>query len=244
MQLKPFEKMTAMEVVVFWLMAACSGVMVGIGGVSSLLASVWLGEWGRLVGAVLFSLGIFTIVAYEMKLFTGMVADIPNIGLKNCWKLPVCFISNATGVGIVALLAYYSPIGSLIVERSQSLISAKLLASDWALRALCSSILCGILITVSVRCRHYTQQKGLSSTLGVTFPIIVFAFCGFDHSVANMLHFFYLGQCSWHVVGYILITIVGNLIGGVTFPIITKIRKYAESNRAEQKNEVPHYVDD
>ena len=244
MQFKPFEKMTALEVVVFCLMAVCSGVMVGIGGVSSLLASVWLGDWGRLVGAVLFSLGIFTIVTYEMKLFTGMVAEIPKMGAKNYWKLPVCFLCNALGVGVVALLAHYSPVGELIIGRSQSLISTKLSANDWALRALCSSILCGILITVSVRCRSYTQKKGVSSTLGVTFPIVVFAFCGFDHSVANMLHFFYLGQCTWQIVGYILVSILGNLIGGVAFPMITLLRKYVDCERAKRANETPNCIDD
>ena len=244
MQLKPFEKMTVWEVVVFWLMAACSGVMIGIGGVSSLLANAWLGNIGRLVGAIFFSLGIFTIVAYEMKLFTGMVADIPSIGLKNCWKLPVCFIGNISGVALIALLAYYSPVGEYIVEPSKNLISTKLSAEDWPLRVFCSSILCGILITASVRSRHYATQKRLSVTLGVVFPIIVFAFCGFDHSVANMLHFFYLGECSWRVVGYILMSILGNLIGGVTFPIITLIRKQTERDRAEKANETPNYVDD
>ena len=244
MQLKPFEKMTWAEFIVFWLMAACSGVMIGVGGVSSLLANALLGDIGRVVGAVFFSLGIYTIVAYEMKLFTGMVADIPTIGLKNCWKLPVCFISNISGVAVVALLAYYSPIGAIIVEPSKNLVLTKLSADNWALSVLCSSILCGILITASVRSRHYATQKRLSVTLGVVFPIIVFAFCGFDHSVANMLHFFYLGECSWRAVGYILMSILGNLIGGVTFPVFTLIRKLAERDRAEKANETPNYIDD
>ena len=244
MKLKPFEKMTISEVIVFWLMAACSGVMIGVGGVASLMANALLGDMGRVVGAVFFSLGIYSIVAYEMKLFTGMVADIPYIGLKNCWKLPVCFLSNVTGVGLVALLAYYSPVAEIIVPKSQALIASKLALENWALSSFCSSILCGILITASVRSRHYATQKRLSVTLGVIFPIIVFAFCGFDHSVANMLHFFYLGEISWKVVGYIFLSILGNLLGGVTFPIFTLFRKWAEKDRAKKANEPPRYIDD
>lgn len=244
MQLKPLEKMTLPQLIVFWLMAACSGVMIGVGGVASLMANALLGDMGRVVGAVFFSLGLFSIVAYEMKLFTGMVADIPYIGIKNCWKLPVCFLSNVTGVGVVALLAYYSPVADIIVPKSQALISSKLMLEDWALRVFCSSVLCGILITASVRSRHYATQKRLSVTLGVIFPIIVFAFCGFDHSVANMLHFFYLGEVSWKVVGYIAISIVGNLLGGVTFPIFTLFRKWSEKDRAERYKETPQYIDD
>jgi hypothetical protein len=90
----------------------------------------------------------------------------------------------------------------------------------------------------------YTKEKGISATLGVIFPIIVFAYCGFDHSVANMLHFFYLGEFSWRVVGYIAVSIAGNIIGGVIFPCITAFRKYAERKRAEQAQEQPSYIDD
>ncbi|MBE7067801.1 MAG: formate/nitrite transporter family protein [Clostridiales bacterium] len=234
-KLKTFEKMSGIELLVFLLLSMGSGVMVGIGGISSLIANALLGEIGRLVGATLFSLGIFAIVTYNMKLFTGMVAEIPNLGIKNCWRLPVCFIGNAFGVAFVALLAYYSPVSETVVHQSKVLIGTKLAFDDWAIRAFCSSILCGILITISVKSRRYATQKGMSATLGVVFPIIVFAFCGFDHSVANMLYLFYFGEISWRVVGYIFIAFSGNLIGGVIFPIVSKLREYTEKKKAERQ---------
>ena len=80
--------MTKKEVWVFALMAVLSGFMIGIGGTASLLANYLLGVWGKLIGALLFSLGIYAIVTYGMKLFTGMVADIPKMGMKN---MIICF---------------------------------------------------------------------------------------------------------------------------------------------------------
>ncbi len=236
MKLKKFEKMTRAEVIVFCLMALFSGVVIGIGGVSSLLSISLFGNWGRLVGGALFSLGIFAIVTYEMRLFTGMVADVPAMGLKNCWKLPVCFICNALGVALIALLAYYSPLSDKIVEQGQAVISAKLNAELWGIKAFCSSILCGILITLSVKSVKFAPQKGLSATVGVIFPIIVFAFCGFDHSVANMLYFYYLGEISWQIVGYILLTVLGNVVGGVALPCAILFKEYANAKK-QQINE-------
>ena len=228
MQLKKFERMSKAEVLVFCLMAISSGVVIGIGGVSSLLANSLYGAWGKLIGGALFSLGIYAIVVYEMRLFTGMVSDIPTIGLKNSWKLVVCFLGNIVGVAIVALLAYYSPVSELVVVQGKAVIGTKLNADAWALKAFCSSVLCGMLITISVKSVKFAPKKGLSATVGVLFPIIVFAFCGFDHSVANMLYFYYLGEVSWKVVGYILITILGNIVGGVLLPCITLIKTFAE----------------
>lgn len=226
--LKPFEKMSGLELLVFLLLSMGSGVMVGIGGVSSLIANTVMGDLGRLVGATLFSLGIFAIVAYNMKLFTGMVSSIPKMGVKNYWQLPVCFIGNAIGVAFVALLAYYSPVSEIVKAKSVAIIESKFAFDDWAIRAFCSAILCGILITVSVKSRRFVAEKGMSATLGVIFPIIVFAFCGFDHSVANMLYFYYYGELSWRVVAFVVLAFAGNLVGGVIFPLVSILREYVE----------------
>jgi formate/nitrite transporter FocA (FNT family) len=218
--MEEIHKTTKIDVIAFCFMTFFSGAMIGIGGTASLLANNLFGAWGRLIGACLFSLGIYMIVTYEMRLFTGMVADIPKMGVKNFWKLPVCFIGNALGVALIALLVMFSPLASNVVEQGATLIEKKLLAETWYINVLCSSILCGMLITLSVWAVRYAPKKGLNATVGVLFPIVVFAFCGFDHSVANMLYLTFYGQITWQIVGYVLISIIGNIIGGVMLPVV------------------------
>lgn len=219
------KKMTKAEVIYFLLMAFSSGVVIGIGGVASLLANNIYGTAGRLIGAALFTVGIYSIVMFEMKLFTGMVASIPKMGVKNMWQLPACFLGNIIGVGIVALLAYFSPVKDYAVPQAQALMQGKLNAEFWYLRAFCSSILCGALITLSVWSVKYAPKKSLSASVGVIFPIIVFAFCGFDHSVANMLYIYYLGSWSWKIIPYCLLSIAGNIVGGVILPLIYLLKE-------------------
>lgn len=232
------------DIAVFVLLAVCSGLMIGIGGTASLLAQNLYGNGGKLIGAVLFSLGIYAIVTFEMKLFTGMVADIPKMPKKNLWMLPVCFIGNAIGVALIALVVSVSPVAETTIPLGKAIISGKLASESWVLGSLSSSILCGMLITLSVWSVNYAPKKGLSSTVGVMFPIIFFAFCGFDHSVANMLYFYYLGEISWKVVGYIALSILGNIIGGVILPLIVKLREFSikrnerkQALRAQETNE-------
>lgn len=227
--MKEFKKMTKTQLLVFILMAICSGTAIGIGATASLLANSLYGTWGKLIGAILFSIGIYAIVMYDMKLFTGMVAAMPKMGFKNySFRLPLCFLGNIIGVGAIAFLVYFSPVADKVVPQAVSLIGGKLYAENWALRTLCSSILCGALITISVWSVKYAPKKGLSSTLGVLFPIVVFAFCGFDHSVANMMYFYYLGEVSWRVAGYILISMAGNIIGGLILPLISVVRDHSK----------------
>lgn len=223
---------TKSDLAVFFLMALLSGFMIGVGGTASLLASATLGAWGKLVGACLFSLGIFVIITKGMKLFTGMVADIPTLRTKALWQLPLCFLGNAIGVALVAVLARFSPIGDTVSFVGANLILGKLSASSALLKSFCSAVLCGWLITLSVWAPIYAPKRGLSATVGVLLPIIVFAFCGFDHSVANMLYFFFLGECSWRVVGYILLSILGNIVGGVLLPLVMLFK-----SKVDAKNE-------
>ncbi|MBE7084953.1 MAG: formate/nitrite transporter family protein [Clostridiales bacterium] len=231
--MKPLEKLTKAQFVSFCLMSLCSGIMIGVGGTAFLLALSLFAEWGKLIGSVLFSLGILAIVMFEMKLFTGLISDIPEMGAKNWWRLPVCFLGNMLGVLLSAVLVYYSPLADKVVPQAQEMMSVKLDASLWGVKALCSSILCGFLITLSIGAVNYAPRKKLSTTVGVMFPIIVFAFCGFDHSVANTLYIFFLGF-SWKAVLYILVCVAGNILGGVILPILSLFRLWSNKSQAEE----------
>ncbi len=235
--MKSFEKLTKAQFISFCLMSFCSGVMIGIGGTAFLLSLNLFGAWGKLIGSMLFSLGILAIVMFEMKLFTGLISDIPEMGAKNLWKLPVCFLWNMIGVLFTALLVFYSPLADSVVPQAQAMMSVKLHAELWGLKALSSSILCGFLITLSIGAVNYAPRKKLSTTVGVMFPIVVFAFCGFDHSVANTLYFFFLGF-SWKAVAYLLVCVAGNILGGVILPILSLFRAWSNTtNTPENKTD-------
>ena len=221
-------KKRAGELLIFVLMSVLAGFMIGLGGTSSLLAANLLGAWGKLVGATLFSLGIFVIISFEMKLFTGMVAEIPTMGVKNLWRLPVVFLGNAAGVAITALLVKFSFLADTVIPQGAAVIAPKLAADAWALSAFSSAVLCGFLITLSVWGPRYAPKKGLSASVAVMLPIIVFAFCGFDHSVANMLYFYFLGECSGKILLYILCSVLGNMVGGMLLPLAAMLKKKCE----------------
>ena len=208
----------------FALMTLLSGAMIGICAVASLTSTTYLEENGRIIGALLFSLGIFVILAFEMKLFTGLIPQIPHTKLKDVWQYPVCLIGNFLGVYLVYLLISATHLDDAIIPTGANVIATKLSNEGWVFSSLCSGILCGILITLSVLSVKHSHKKGLSANVGVIFPIIVFAFCGFDHSIANMFYFYCLGEFTWQIVGYIALTVLGNIIGGVILPFVLKLK--------------------
>ena len=237
--MKPFEKLTKAQFASFCLMSFCSGVMIGIGGTAFLLAcSMHIDEklLAKLIGAILFSLGILCIVMFDMKLFTGLISYIPEMGAKNLWKLPVCFLGNMLGVLFTSTLVYFSSLSGVVEAQSTALMAGKLSAEFWGAKALCSSILCGFLITLSIGAVNYAPRKRLSTTVGVMFPIIVFAFCGFDHSVANTLYLFFHGF-GGNAIPYLLVCVAGNILGGVILPILSLFRAWSDKPAEEQSQE-------
>ena len=211
------------EFIHFLLMTLLSGGMIAICAISYLIA-LSTGENGKIIGSLLFSLGLFVILAFEMKLFTGLVSRLPHAKKENLWQYPVCLIGNLIGVFLVYLLVSATHLGETVISQGALIIGAKLNGENWALSSLCSGILCGILITLSVLSVDHSHKKGLSANVGVMFPIIVFAFCGFDHSIANMFYFFCLQELSLKVIAYALLTILGNVIGGIILPLVLKLK--------------------
>lgn len=222
--------MKVKDIIVFVLLGIFAGAAIAIGGTASLYANNLLsGLWGKIVGAVLFSLGMYTVIAFGLKLFTGMVSGIPTMGAKNWWQLPVCFIANAVGVAFIALFVRFSFICDTLAAQAQALIDGKFADEMWAVKTLLSAIMCGILITFSVWSPRYAREKGLSATVGVMLPIVVFVFCGFDHSVADVYYLVLGGVWTWQAVAYVLLAILGNVVGGLLFPLATLFIKRDKS---------------
>ena len=53
-----------------------------------------------------------------------------------------------------------------------------------------------------------------------------------------MLYFYYLGEVSWRVVGYIALSILGNIIGGVILPLIVKLREFSINRKKPKAEEI------
>lgn len=225
-----FEKMTKKDFMVFCVASVFGGIMVGVGGVGLLLsAAAFEGATGKLVGAVIFCLAMFVVTTFGLYLVTGLSTRIITMGVKNWWSLPVSLFFNVIGIGICAVLVEFSHTN--VKDAAISVMQTKLCDEGWALHAVCSGVLCGILIGLSVFLCKYTAKKHLSATVGVVFPVFVFVFCGFDNSLANVYYMFACGEITFVAIAYCFLTLIGNLIGGVMVSVLPLIKKKDEPKK-------------
>ena len=222
--------MTKKDFMVFCVASVFGGIMVGIGGVGLLLSkAVFEGAMGNLVGAIIFSLAMFVVTTFGLYLITGLSTRVITMGVKNWWSLPVSLLFNVIGIAIAALLVRASHVD--VITTANALMDVKLCDEGWVLHSLCSGVLCGMLIGLSVFLSKYTAKKHLSATIGVIFPVFVFVFCGFDNSLANVFYVFMCSEMTWQMIGYCAVSLVGNLIGGVLVSILPLIKKKDEPKK-------------
>lgn len=195
-----------------------AGLMIGIG------CTVYLACPNKLVGALLFSSGLFFILSMGGSLFTGLC------GLKTPWKTLVAVLGlNALGALIAGLLnwpgyVFQSGEGLLALEAlgktplamsAAQVVRGKLGAHpvSW----LTNGVFCGILMYLAVM--GYKRAKDTPHALAsVMYAIPVFIVAGFEHSIADMgylaiampaLTFAEIAK----MLGVILVVVAGNVIG-------------------------------
>jgi len=196
--------------------AIMSGIMIGIGG------TVYLMVDNKYLGGFLFSFGLFTIIQCGFSLYTGKVGYIPENKPIYIREVLITLLGDAVGTGAAAGLARLTRIGDTLHEHAVTAMEAKM--NDNILSQLILGLFCGMLMYLAVdngkRCRKNGHDA--SFVFGTSIPVMIFIFCGFNHSVADCFYLF-AADPSFKGAGYILIVAVGNALGGMLIPLMKKL---------------------
>lgn len=189
---------------------------------SSILSgiAVAIAGWGYLafpniIGAVLFSFGLLTVVNYKLKLYTGTAGFVPlryddgrSRWLKAIGELLFILSGNIFGCLLVSLLTRMSPIE--LGEAAQRILESRLTIGP--VRAGLLAIGCGFIMTTVVT----FAREG--KPLALLFGVPLFINCGFPHCLADAFYYMTvpLEYTSAHWVNIALLypcLVVGNFIG-------------------------------
>ena len=185
-----------------------SGIAVGIAG------------WGYLaqtniIGAVLFSFGLLTVVNYKLKLYTGTAGFVElkdaqgnSRWLKAIGELLFILAGNIVGCLLVSLLTRLSPLP--LGEYAQKILAARLALGP--LHAGLLAIGCGFIMTTVVT----FAREG--KPLALLFGVPLFIYCGFPHCLADAFYYItvpveYTGANLAQVAALYPCLVIGNFVG-------------------------------
>ena len=193
-----------------------AGIMIGIGG------TIYLSLDNKIVGSILFAIGLFIIVVYSFNLYTGKIGYlINNFNKKYIRELIITLIGNLIGTFFVGFILRYTRTYNMISEKAKTLADIKL--NDTLISILILSFFCGILMYLAVN--TYKEVKDIGKYLAVFLGVIVFILCGFEHCIANMYYFSVSSTWSLNTLLYLLVMILGNSLGGILIPLCNKVIK-------------------
>ena len=221
--------------------AAMAGIIIGVlyatnYAVIAAFDAVDLGEstlrpLGRIAGALAFGWALVFIYYSKSELLTSnmMIVSIGAYYRRTSWSkalriLGLCFLGNAVGGLIVALMIRFStitegvPMAEMVasVEHKTAFITEG--AAGWG-DLLVRAILCNFLINLAMLLVYNGLIKDdLTKSLVMIVAVFMFAFLGLEHSVANTVLFTVVGLSEGVEVGLaaanVGIALLGNFLGG------------------------------
>lgn len=191
-----------------FLRAILAGIAIGLGG--CIFMGMVTSEY-KWVGAILFSIGLFTVFTFRLDLYTGKVGYAVENKPSYLVDLVVIILGNFVGALIISQMIPMPEAAEVLI------VDAKLGGDiDWW-RVFCKGVFCGMLMFIAAD--YYKTQKKYLATF-VCVPVFILA--GFEHSIADMFYFCASGTFTLDAFLFILVVIVGNAVGGILIPLCKK----------------------
>ncbi len=198
-----------------FLMAVLAGIAIGIGG------CVFLSLTNKIVGAFMFSVGLYIICTHELGLYTGKVGYAAGKPPSYWLELLVTWAGNLSGTYLAAAAVRNTRMAHLSGEAA-NMCSNKL--NDDYLSLFLLGIFCGFLMYAAVE-----GYKTVKNPLILFAGVAAFILCGFEHCIADMFYFSIAGMWSARAFLCIFFITLGNSVGGMLIPLGKKVRRVCES---------------
>lgn len=184
-------------------------------------------EWAALIKAVIFPIGLILIIMANLSLFTGNIYSYGACVANGCnkWQalglLVISWFGNLIGSIWVAYRVRIS-IPGFDLHAIERVANVKVLIPYPQLFVL--AVFCNMLVCYAVSMAR--RNTGVLKLFGIFFPIFLFVFFGFEHSIADMFYMLFTKEFSvQNYLAFLGIATAGNIIGGV---LVTGFDYYRE----------------
>lgn len=192
--------------------AVLAGFCIGVGGdvFLALLAT------NKPLGAILFSVGLFTICTHGLNLFTGKACYILDNKPSYHLTLVVIWIGNLVGTWIMSLFVSLTRLAPSFAAAAQMLTAAK--NADSLLSLFFLGAICNVLIYIAVE-GYKNNPHEFGKYLALILGVSVFILIGSEHSVADMFYYAVAGELfKGDAILRLVVISLGNVFGGLLIP--------------------------
>ena len=197
-----------------------AGMAIGFGGLLNIVANTLLSSapiWGRILGSLLFPIGLTMVCFLSFNLFTGKIGYLFDNDKSYLLFLLFVYIGNILGSLLMGAFCKVVFADTALMNTANAIAGGKLFALEFLpiIKCFAGSVLCGVLVYLAILSYKSFKQVYLK-IIGIFLAIGLFVFLKFDHCIANMFYFAF----SWSYgkgVTYLALAIVtlGNSLGAI-----------------------------
>ncbi len=206
-----------------------AGLAIGLGGFLYVLMVHFVqGELGRVLGSLLFAVGLFTVCTCMLHLYTGKIGMVyEGKQTKDFYiSLPVMLIGNAIGAFAFGFALWAIFKDTSVMETVNRICSSRttLASFDDFLAVIVQSTLCGVCVYLAVKAFSLNRLKPIGILLLVFF-VFVFVYSGFQHCIANMFYFGFGNHLNGYTFINLAFCILFNSLGPIFGVLLVKLIK-------------------
>jgi len=204
-----------------------AGFAIGLGGFLFVLSTCFIeGEIGKIIGSILFSVGLFTVCTFGFHLFTGRVGQVfeEKKNKEFYFSLLSMFLGNIIAAFSLGLLCYLIFKNTPLYDRALAVANSRLNFDSYQNYISCfiKSLLCGLCVYLAVKSFNLNRLK-LVGILLLVFFVFVFVYCGFEHCIANMFYFGFGANFTFFILVDMILCVLGNIVGTIPGVILFKL---------------------
>jgi formate/nitrite transporter FocA (FNT family) len=202
-----------------FLSGIAAGLFIGIGSFAFVASVALDGGVGKIIGSILFSVGLFLVCFFQVHLYTGKIGFLFENKPSFLLDLLLMLIGNvvgACGSGYLAYLALSSSPDDKIYSVCWNLARSRAInlgdyGENWY-KAFFMAVFCGMLVFLAVYVWKKSENWGVK-IFGLVMCVTAFVVTGMEHCIANMFYFSAANEWNLGTVLNVLICIVGDSVG-------------------------------
>jgi formate/nitrite transporter FocA (FNT family) len=208
-----------MKYLKMFLLAVLAGVAISVGCI------LYLSIDNKIVGAILFTVGLYAVCAHGFNLYTGKVGYLVDKSPSYLVELLIIWLGNFSGTWLIAKVILLTRINT-ISQNASALCDIKL--NDSLLSLFILGIMCGVLMYIAVE-----GYRILKNPVILFACIAAFILCGFEHCIADIFYFSVASMWSLRTLVIILVITLGNSVGSCIIALIKKMPEKLKEHKSK-----------
>ena len=206
-----------------------AGMAIALGGFLFTVVTHYVpGEIGKILGALIFPVGLFNVCFFKLFLFTGKIGLVfEEKQTKDFYiNLPIMYIGNFIGALALGYLCFAIFRNHELFLRISAITAGKttLVTYEHYFAMIVKALITGLCVYLAVKAYALAKKRYIGIILLFVF-IAIFVYIAGDHCIANMYYFSFANNWSSNAIINIVLVTLCNSLGTIPGVLLLKAIK-------------------